>query len=99
MSMNNVYDDERSAYEAVRARVHEIKLFYSHVLVFLFVNAILMIENFLVTPDHIWFYWPLAIWSVVLIIQAMSTYGASLFFGRDWEERKINELLTKQRQS
>jgi hypothetical protein len=95
--MSYMYEDDRASYEAVRARVHEIKSFYSHVLVFLFINSILILENFLIMSHNLWFYYPLLAWGALLAVHALSTFGGALFFGRDWEEKKIQQMLTKER--
>ncbi|WP_093668306.1 2TM domain-containing protein [Tenacibaculum sp. MAR_2009_124] len=35
------------------------------------------------------------IWGVVLIIDAFRVFGLSKFLGKEWEERKIKELINK----
>jgi len=46
------------------------------------------------SPDHLWFYWPMLGWGLGLTIHAVSTFG----IGKNWEEKKIKELMKKEQQ-
>ncbi|MCK4322302.1 2TM domain-containing protein, partial [candidate division WOR-3 bacterium] len=58
------------------------------------VNLALFIINMLTSPNSLWFYWPLFGWGIGLLIHAFSVFGTKRFL-RDWEEKKINELMEK----
>jgi len=87
--------DDRAKYERARKRVKELKGFYRHLAVYLLVNAFLLVINLVTSPYELWFYWPLLGWGIAVLIQAASVFGGERFWGKDWEERKIKELVEK----
>lgn len=87
--------DEEEKYKRVRRRVKELKGFYSHLIVYLVVNIFLAVINFIVSPDRLWFYWVAFGWGIGVIINAVSVFGVGGFFGHEWEEKKIKELIEK----
>ncbi len=46
-------------YEKAKKRVEEIKGFYTHLIVYVCVNIVLVIINLVTSPGALWFYWPL----------------------------------------
>ena len=88
--------DEQESYESAKKRVDEIKSFYSHLFVYMAVNAGLFLLNILTAPKHLWFYWPLIGWGIGLSIHGLSVFGTQKFLGKDWEERKIREIMEKE---
>lgn len=89
-------DDER--YQRARARVQQLRGFYTHAAVYVFVNVILLIINLLISPTSLWFYWPLLGWGIGVAAHAFSVYGAGGLWGKDWEERKIRDLMDRERE-
>jgi hypothetical protein len=89
--------DERARYERARRRVRELRAFYVHATVFVAVNALLHAINFLTEPRVYWAGWPLFGWGIGLAAHAFATYRWVPFLGRDWEARKIAELMEKDR--
>lgn len=89
--------DEKECYESARKRVEEIRSFYSHLFVYAAVNAGLLILNVLTSPRHLWFYWPLIGWGILLAIHGLNVFGTQRFLGKDWEERKIREIMEKEK--
>lgn len=57
-------DDEANRYERARKRVREIRGFYSHLAIYLIVNAGLLAINLLTSPFSLWFYWPMLGWGL-----------------------------------
>jgi hypothetical protein len=43
----------------------------------------------------LWFYWPLLGWGIGLFFHGMSVFVFSKFPGKQWEERKIKEVMNK----
>ena len=81
-------------YEAAKKRVKEIKDFYTHVVVFVVINFGLFLIDALDGSGNLdWFYWVVVGWGVAVLIHGFYVFGIEGRFGRDWEERKINELL------
>ncbi len=48
-------EDEEKAYRRARARIREIKSFFSSLVTYLVVNAVLILINYLTSPDRYWF--------------------------------------------
>ena len=91
-------DQEQHRYERARARVQAIKGFYAHASAFVVVNIALFALNVLVGGGW-WFYWPLIGWGIGLGAHALGVFGFSGGggpLGRDWEERKISEMMDKE---
>lgn len=49
--------EDKNLYEKARARVTEIKEFYSHLISYIIVNAILIFINLMFSPGYLWFLW------------------------------------------
>ena len=88
-------EDDR--YKAAKSRVAQLRGFYVHLTTFIVVNAFLVTLNLLTSPDSLWFYWVLLGWGIGLVAHALQVYGSFTIFGRDWEERKIEEYLKRDR--
>ena len=88
--------EERELYERARQRVEEIKGFYVHLVTYVLVNLGLFVINVLTSPGTYWFIWPLFGWGIGLVAHAVGTFGGGLF-GESWQERKIEEIVEKER--
>ena len=89
--------DEQARYERARKRVEEMRGFYAHLLTYVLVNLGLFVLNLVTSPGSFWFYWPLLGWGIGLLAHALSVFGPQRFWGSAWEERKIKELMEKDR--
>ncbi|MCR5862859.1 2TM domain-containing protein [Flavobacterium sp. J372] len=89
------YQTENSYYKAQK-RVEEIKGFYGNLFSFILINLGLMILNLVTYPQYLWFLYPVAGWGIGVIIHAMYTFSWMPFFGADWEEKKIREIIEKE---
>lgn len=87
--------DEQAKYERAKKRVEELKGFYSHLTVYVLVNLGLLILNLLTSPHSLWFFWPLFGWGIGVVAHAVSTFAPGRFWGTEWEERKIRQLMDK----
>jgi len=86
---------EENEYNKAKERVEEIKGFYVHLLIYIVVNIFLFIINIVTTPGALWFYWPLLGWGIGIAIHGLSVFVFGQFFGNEWEERKIKEIMNK----
>ena len=84
-------------YKAAKERVEEIKGFYVHLFIYIVVNIGLILLDVLTSPLQLWFYWPLLGWGIGLIAHAFSVFGIRGMFGKEWEERKIKEIMEKEK--
>lgn len=82
--------EERDA----RHQVRRLRGFYHHAFVFMVVNVTLMTINVLSPSPKLWFHWPLLGWGIWLTLHGMATFSRGRWFGREWEERKVRELMT-----
>jgi 2TM domain-containing protein len=88
---------EQARYQQARRHVRAIRGFYIHATVFVAVNALLHVINLVTTRDVYWAFWPLVGWGIGLAAHGLATLRPLPFLGREWEERKIRELLDKDR--
>lgn len=95
---------EHLKYRSAKKRVKDIKGFYVHLLVYLFIN----IAIFIVTAyqdghwrglGDFWTYSTAFFWGIGVFAHWFSVFGPNIFFGREWEERKIQELMEKEKKS
>lgn len=91
------YKSEYERYEEAKKEVKEIRGFYGHLLSYIVIMSCTVFINLYYTPEHIWFVWPLLGWGLGVFFHALGTFKIVPFFGKDWEEKKINELMDKQK--
>lgn len=88
--------NEDPAYERAQKRVKELSGFYMHLLTYLAVNLGLFLLDVL-TPGGPWFYWPLIGWGVVVLMHGINVAFTGSLFSQRWEERKIRQLMERDR--
>ena len=91
-------EDEVRAREQARRHVRGLRAFYIHATVYAAVMAMLLFIN-ITTGDiwqgNFWAKWPAMPWGILLLIHGFfATRGADLF-GRDWEDRKVEEIMRR----
>ena len=89
--------DEQTRYQEAKKRVEEIRSFYLHFVIYLLVNAGLVVLNLLTSPEYFWFIWPILGWGIGLLIHGVTVFGG--LWGKEWEERKIREIMDKDRRA
>jgi hypothetical protein len=89
-------NEQEIKYQIAKERVESIKSFYTHLTVYVVVNMLLFSINMIVSPDSLWFFWPLMGWGIGFGFHALSLFGLGPRFGADWEERKIREIMEKE---
>lgn len=85
-------NDNDAAYEKAQKRVKEIKSFYSNLISYCIIIPFLAIINLTTSPKNIWFYFPMLGWGIGLVAHGMSVFA----IGKNWEDKKIREILEKQ---
>jgi hypothetical protein len=90
---NLSYQKEVLAYEKASKRVKDLKSFYGNLSSYCLVIPFLFILNIITSPGHLWFYWPMLGWGIGLLAHAVNTFG----IGKDWEERKIKQLMEEEK--
>jgi uncharacterized membrane protein len=79
----------------VERRVNELRGFYSHLLIYCIINAVIFLINYLSSPHNWWFFWPLLGWGIGVLCHGLSICQHSLLV-EAWEERKIKKLMEKE---
>jgi transcriptional regulator with XRE-family HTH domain len=94
-TMNTKTNSDLISQEEVEAfeYVQELKAFYLHLMIFIVVNVFLIILNFIVSPNYLWFLWALGGWGLGITIHAIVTFDWFSLFDSDWEKKQIEKRL------
>ena len=94
---NDFIKEER--YIRAQKRVQEIKGFYAHLVVTVLVIPFLIFINLRFVPEFHWFWFPMGGLGFSLIIHWFVVFGYTAFgLGKDWEARKIQQLMEEDNQ-
>lgn len=93
---NNKNSQTNSAYQKAKEKVQETKSFYSGLAIYTLVNAsIIYIWYAYSGTSFQWFWFPIIGWGFGLLTQAFDVYEVNFFLGKQWENRKVNQILSK----
>lgn len=88
-------------YERAADQVKKEKAFYIHAAVYLLVNIFILFNNVVLDHEPLlnWenFYLPF-FWGIGLAIQGCTVFFPDFLLGKDWEEKKIRELMKKDKE-
>ena len=98
------------SFEIAYRKVKKIKGFYSHLKIYVIVNAIIIISSlnsrgfignhFELRGFRDWEIYSTAFyWGIALAIHAFTVFGPDIFFNKDWEEKKIKKYMDKEVES
>ena len=98
MEIINKQDDIK--YLEAKTRVKKLKGFYSHLTIYILVNLFIVFINIQdLKPGESYFQYKnfitLFFWGIGLVAHGMSVFVPQFVLGRNWEERKIKELMNK----
>ncbi len=85
-------------YLEAKKQVKEIKGFYIHLLVYLVVNLFIIfgiLSKVKFEEINLWMFSNWLFWGVGLFFHGYSVFGKNLVFNKGWEERKIREIMEK----
>ncbi|WP_040278149.1 2TM domain-containing protein [Psychroserpens damuponensis] len=90
----------KERYQLAARRVKQIKGFYTHALIYILVNLVLVYVNFQnLDEGESYFQWrnfiTLAFWGIGLLAHCASVFLPNMIFGKHWEEKKIKEFMDK----
>ena len=91
--------DEIKYQEAVR-KVKKIKGFYTHAIVYVVINLMIIIVNTQNSTEGLFRlknFSTAIFWGIGLLAHAMSVFMPGIILGKDWEEKKIKELMEKEK--
>lgn len=95
--METQFKAEENSYYKAQKKVEMIKEFYGNLSAYVLFNAGLLVLNLLTTPEYLWFLWCAAGWGIGVLIHAAKVFDWFPFFGSDWEQRKIREIIEKEK--
>ncbi len=87
----------KDRYLKAQKKVEDLKVFYGNLTSFILINTGLIILNLVTSPRYLWFFYPLLGWGFGVLLHAMSVFNYMPFLNRDWEEKKIKELMNKEK--
>ena len=85
---------EQEAYYRAKKRVEDIKGFFGNLVSYCVVIPFLIVINYRTSWGNQWFWFPMLGWGMGVIFHAFG-----VFYGKDWEERKIKQFLEKEQQT
>jgi len=83
---------EDKRYFRAKEKVKKVKEFYSNLVSYCIVIPILAFINYK-TTDFPWVIFPAMGWGFGVLAHYLEATGRTPFLGKNWEERKINELM------
>ena len=99
--MENITSEQIRYEEAVK-RVKKLKGFYTHAIVYVFINIFIFFLNVNnLNEGESYFqlknFFTAFFWGIGLLAHGLSTFLPYFILGKDWEERKIKELMEKEK--
>lgn len=93
--------DEIKYLEALK-RVKRIKGFYTHAVVYFVINIMIVIVNIQGLKEgesyfQIENFFTAFFWGIGLLAHCLSVFLPNFIFGNNWEEKKIKELMEKEK--
>ena len=95
--METNYSESENSYLKAQKKVEDIKGFYGNLMAYVVVILGLAVLNLTTSPQHWWFLYPAIGWGIGVTIHFCSVFNFIPFLGHDWEERKIRELMHKEK--
>ena len=95
----NYNQDER--YDLAYKRVKRIKGLYVHAMVYFLVNVFIISSSYnnSLFGTEVFLRWETfstaLFWGIGLLAHGLSFFGRNIFFGQNWEEKKIQEFMKK----
>lgn len=79
----------------IQRRVHQKVELFRHLVVFLVVGAVLAALDVVTSPGTLWFFWPMAVWAIGLVLHFFDVY----VMGEDtgMEERMVRREMERHR--
>jgi hypothetical protein len=100
--MNIINNTEDIRFQEAVKRVKRIKGFYTHAIVYVVINIMIVIINIqdLKSGESYFQYqnfFTAFFWGIGLLAHGLSVFVPSMIMGKNWEERKIKELMEKEK--
>ncbi|MFD2892900.1 2TM domain-containing protein [Flavobacterium chuncheonense] len=99
--MENKYN-KQERYDRAFKKVKRIKRFYTHAILYVIVNLIIIIINLngaKLGKEHFHIFMPTFFWGLGLLAHGAAVFLPNTIMGSSWEKRKIRELMEKEKNS
>jgi len=94
--MRDNSEHKENKYFRAKERVVEIKKFYTSLMFYIVFIAFLAGLNYYTNEfRYAWFLWAAFGWGIGLCFQAAKAFRWAPFMDKEWEEKKIKELMEK----
>ena len=91
-TMEPIRKDDK--YYEAKERVMAMKKFYSGLMSYaVFISLLAGLNYYVDQWQNPWFLWAAFGWGIGLFFQAAKAFRWNPFFGKNWEERKMKELM------
>lgn len=91
MSQNN----PQISYEQAKKQIIKTRNFYLNLTIYTFVNLLLLAIDVLPDRSWDWSFWVIFGWGIGIVFEAASLYIPNPNFYKNWEEKKIQDLMKK----
>ncbi|WP_426476579.1 2TM domain-containing protein [Chryseobacterium sp. CBSDS_008] len=96
------FDENNIEYQRARRQVERLRGFYGHLFAYVAVNAMIVVYNYIsLKPGESYFqfknFFTAIFWGIGLAAHAVTVFLPRVNFIRKWEDRKIKELMDKQK--
>jgi hypothetical protein len=95
---NNYQEEELLA--MAEKKVQKLKRFYIHLVVYIIVVGIYVLNNVFNVPIHFmpvgilnWFV--ITIWSIIIAIDTVQLLATTIIVGKKWEERQVKKMMER----
>lgn len=94
---------ESKKFKKAQKRVEELKAFYGHLAVYLFINTFITLSKVVVNMNNgetlgesLWDFGTFAVWffwGIGLMFHALKVFSFNPLFGRNWEKKQIKKYM------
>lgn len=96
-------EQERLRYIRAKARVKEVRGFYTHFLIYIAVNIAIVFLNINGLKESESYFQPknfftLSIWGIFVLMHAGRVFLPNFMLGKNWEEKQIQKILDQEKQ-
>ena len=64
----------QEVYQKAKKKAEAKYYFYRHLIIYIAVNILLIIINLSLSPDYLWFRWPLMGWGLAVLLHALRVF-------------------------
>lgn len=86
---------KEAKYLRAKEKVQEEKSFYSNLIAYCIIIPMLAILNYN-TSRFPWVIFPAMGWGLGVILHGMQVFGYNPFLGKNWEEKRLKEYMSKE---